>query len=100
MAFRCWTSVSPRNGFGVVKMETNGEDVTTARPLVRLYQFVQCSVTSHRHELPAVTATWLFRSTTFNFAATLVPGIVGIFAVPPAVHGLGPERFGVLSLAA
>src|SRR5208283_2483771 len=34
-----------------------------------------------------------------NFGGQIIPLIVGIFAIPLVIHGLGAESFGILSLA-
>ena len=39
------------------------------------------------------------RNTGWNFAGTALPMLVAIFTIPPLIHGLGVERFGVLTLA-
>jgi O-antigen/teichoic acid export membrane protein len=52
-----------------------------------------------RFEVPPVGREWLVRSTALNFAAAGVPGVVAIVAIPIAIHGLGTERYGMLSLA-
>jgi O-antigen/teichoic acid export membrane protein len=56
-------------------------------------------VVNRRLELPRLRAEWIVRSTALNFAAVLAPGLVGIVVIPIAIHGLGGERYGVLSLA-
>lgn len=50
--------------------------------------------------LPNLTSGRLLaRSTLWNLLGQILPGIVGLFAIPPLVHGLGVDRFGLLSLA-
>ena len=39
------------------------------------------------------------RNTGWNFVGTALPIVVAIFTVPPLIHALGVERFGVLTLA-
>ena len=41
----------------------------------------------------------LARNTALNFAGQMVPIAVAIFTIPYIIHGMGMERFGVLSLA-
>jgi O-antigen/teichoic acid export membrane protein len=41
----------------------------------------------------------LVRNTAFNFIGQFIPLVVGILCVPHIAYSLGPERFGVLSLA-
>lgn len=41
----------------------------------------------------------LVKNTAFNVVGQVLPMLVGIFAVPPIVHGLGAEGYGLLSVA-
>lgn len=41
----------------------------------------------------------LARNTVFNITGQTLPLIVAVFTIPYLVHGLGPQRFGILSLA-
>lgn len=41
----------------------------------------------------------LLRNTILNFIGRLVPLVIAIFTIPYVIHGLGVERFGILSLA-
>ncbi|HYC49751.1 MAG TPA: flippase [Gemmatimonadaceae bacterium] len=45
------------------------------------------------------TGRLLARNSALNFFGQVVPILVAIVAIPPLVRGLGPERFGVLTLA-
>jgi O-antigen/teichoic acid export membrane protein len=40
----------------------------------------------------------LVKNTTFNFVGQLIPALVAIVTIPYIIHGLGIERFGILSL--
>jgi len=40
----------------------------------------------------------LARHTSWNLLGLVIPLIVAIFAIPPLIHGLGAERFGVLTI--
>lgn len=40
----------------------------------------------------------LTRHTSWNLLGLVVPLIVAVFAIPPLIHGLGIERFGVLTI--
>jgi O-antigen/teichoic acid export membrane protein len=40
----------------------------------------------------------LSRNTVLNLAGGLVPSLVAIVAIPYTLHGMGVERFGILSL--
>jgi O-antigen/teichoic acid export membrane protein/predicted O-methyltransferase YrrM len=48
---------------------------------------------------PLTSGRLLARNTVWNLFGQLVPMAVGLIAVPPLVHALGVDRFGVLSLA-
>ena len=41
----------------------------------------------------------LARNTLLNFVGQIIPFLFGVLTIPYVVHGIGPERFGVLSLA-
>lgn len=41
----------------------------------------------------------LARNTVWNLLGQLLPMVVAVFTIPPLVHGLGVDRFGLLSLA-
>ena len=41
----------------------------------------------------------IFRNSIINLVGQIGPLLIAIFAVPFVFHGLGAERFGVLSLA-
>lgn len=41
----------------------------------------------------------LARNTAWNLLGQLLPMLVALFTIPPLVHGLGVDRFGILSLA-
>lgn len=41
----------------------------------------------------------LASNTIWNIVGMVIPLVVAVFAIPPLVHGLGTERFGVLTLA-
>src|SRR5678816_296216 len=47
-----------------------------------------------RHEL----ALMIGRNTVWNLIGQVAPAIAAIFTVPILIHGLGTERFGVLTL--
>jgi len=57
----------------------------------------QCSGRSG--EQPPITSRTLFRNSLLNLIGQVVPLLVGVAAVPFIVRGLGPERFGLLSIA-
>jgi O-antigen/teichoic acid export membrane protein len=40
----------------------------------------------------------LLRNTAWNLAGQLLPIAVGILAIPPLIHGLGAEKFGILAV--
>jgi len=46
-----------------------------------------------------IRGSLLARNTLLNLIGQALPLVVGIVAVPFIVHGLGPERFGILALA-
>ncbi len=46
-----------------------------------------------------VAGTLLIRNSFLNLAGQLVPILVAIFTIPPLIHGLGTDRFGILTLA-
>ena len=46
-----------------------------------------------------IKSSLLARNTLLNFIGQVIPLIVGVFAIPFIVRGLGIERFGILSLA-
>jgi O-antigen/teichoic acid export membrane protein len=46
-----------------------------------------------------IRASLLARNTLLNFISQVVPLLVGVVTIPFVVHGLGTERFGLLSLA-
>jgi O-antigen/teichoic acid export membrane protein len=46
-----------------------------------------------------VERSYLIRNTALNFLGQFIPLIVGVLCVPVIANSLGPERFGVLSLA-
>jgi len=46
-----------------------------------------------------VTGTLIVRNTAFNITGQILPGIIGIIAMPFVIRGLGTEAFGILSLA-
>jgi O-antigen/teichoic acid export membrane protein/predicted O-methyltransferase YrrM len=48
---------------------------------------------------PLTSGRLLARNTVWNLFGQLAPMAVGLVAVPPLVHALGVDRFGVLSLA-
>jgi O-antigen/teichoic acid export membrane protein len=45
-----------------------------------------------------VSGRLLARNTLFNFIGQGIPLLVGLVTIPLIVHGLGAERFGLLSL--
>lgn len=45
-----------------------------------------------------ITSSLLAKNTTLNFFAQIVPLIVAVVTMPYVIHGLGSERFGILSL--
>lgn len=47
---------------------------------------------------PTAGTGLLARNTMLNLAGFGLPLLVGIFTMPPVIHGLGPARFGVLAL--
>jgi O-antigen/teichoic acid export membrane protein len=48
---------------------------------------------------PLTSGRLLARNTIWNLLGQVFPMAVGVLAIPPLVHSLGVERFGVLSLA-
>ncbi len=46
-----------------------------------------------------ISGNLLARNTTINFIGQVVPFFVAVFTIPYVVHGLGVERFGIMSLA-
>jgi len=40
----------------------------------------------------------LAKNTVFNFIGQTIPALVAIVTIPYIIHGLGVERFGILSL--
>jgi len=46
-----------------------------------------------------INGSLLIKNTAFNFLGLSLPLLVGLFTVPVIIQGLGPERFGILSLA-
>jgi O-antigen/teichoic acid export membrane protein len=46
-----------------------------------------------------IKGSLLVRNTALNFTGQAVPLLAGLFAIPYVIHGLGVERFGILSLA-
>jgi O-antigen/teichoic acid export membrane protein len=48
---------------------------------------------------PDIRGRLLFRNTALNFIGRLVPLGIAVFTIPYVIHGLGVERFGILSLA-
>ncbi len=51
-------------------------------------------------QIPNLTSGRLLaRSTVWNLLGQILPMVVGLFAVPPLIRGLGVERFSLLSLA-
>jgi O-antigen/teichoic acid export membrane protein len=51
------------------------------------------------HARPEMQKKDLVNNTLLSFFTEVIPILVGIFAVPPIIHGLGTARFGILSLA-
>lgn len=51
---------------------------------------------TNKHE---INGSLLIKNTTFNFLGLSLPLLVGLFTVPIIIRGLGPDRFGILSLA-
>lgn len=49
-------------------------------------------------EAPSYTASSLAKNTLLNFSGQAIPLLIGIIATPFIIHGLGIERFGILSL--
>ncbi len=47
----------------------------------------------------AITGSLLARNTVLNFIGMAVPLVVAVFSMPFVVKGLGPTRFGILSLS-
>ena len=48
---------------------------------------------------PLTSGRLLARNTIWNLLGQVLPMVVGVVAIPPLVHSLGVDRFGVLSLA-
>jgi O-antigen/teichoic acid export membrane protein len=46
-----------------------------------------------------IRGSLLLRNTVLNFIGRLVPLVIAVFTIPYVIHGLGVERFGILSLA-
>lgn len=46
-----------------------------------------------------INSRLLVRNTVLNFTGQVIPLFVGIITIPFIIHGLGAERFGILSLA-
>lgn len=46
-----------------------------------------------------VSGRLLARNTVFNIAGQAIPALVAMASIPATIHGLGPERFGLIGLA-
>ena len=46
-----------------------------------------------------IRGSLLARNTVLNFVCATVPLAIGVLSIPYVIHGLGVERFGILSLA-
>lgn len=55
--------------------------------------------TSANHYLHLLSGRLLARNTIWNLVGQILPMVVGILTIPLVIHGMGIERFGVLSLA-
>lgn len=51
-------------------------------------------LTSHR-----ITGSLLARNVVLNFIGQIIPIVVAVITIPYVIHGLGTERFGILSIA-
>jgi O-antigen/teichoic acid export membrane protein len=60
---------------------------------------LRVAVSDHSREHLTITGRILFRNSLLNLIGQVVPLLVGVATVPFIVRGLGPERFGLLSIA-
>lgn len=61
--------------------------------------FAQNPIRTHTDEKFLVGGQTLARNTLLNFAARVISLLIAVAAMPYVIHHLGPDRFGLLSLA-